>query len=323
MFFIWHFSECTLPQLVGNCSQQITRYYYDVQSGKCKQFVYSGCNGNLNNFELEDECNLRCVCSRPKDEGTGSSQMTRYFYNDNQKKCESFFYKGSAGNGNRFLTRPQCEKMCEPLKAKCKTRPNFGRRCDRKTPSTMYYYDIISGKCTQFPYQGCGGSKNKFPTLERCQESCNGRDIVTTTPQPNVCFFQPVAGPCSQTTIRYYYDFSIKRCLPFAYSGCGGNGNNFETEVACNATCGNRDSSTPENFAETTTTTTTMKTTTVTSRIPICNNDADRGNCRFNLRRYYFDRRSGQCKEFSWSGCGGNMNRFTSRELCTLTCTML
>lgn len=269
---------------------------------------------------MEDECNLRCICQQKKDVGISSHLKTRFFYNHNNKKCESFVFRGVGGNGNRFMTMRECERMCEPLKAKCKARPNYGKQCDKKSSSTMYYYDIVSQECTPFEYSGCGGSKNKFPTKDKCIEACNGRSEELPPPEQDICFYQPVAGPCNQTTIRYFYDFSIKRCLPFAYSGCGGNGNNFETETACNASCGKHNSENSQN--QPTTSTTTTVATTTTSRPAACDYDVDQGGCAFSLRRYHFDKASGTCKEFYWSGCGGNMNRFTSRELCLLTCVV-
>ncbi|CAJ0565951.1 unnamed protein product, partial [Mesorhabditis spiculigera] len=35
------------------------------------------------------------------------------------------------------------------------------------------------------------------------------------------------------STIRYYMDKDRLQCFPFRYNGCGGNGNNFESESAC------------------------------------------------------------------------------------------
>ena len=223
--------------MTGNCTQQITRYYYDNEARECKQFTYSGCNGNWNNFEQQDECNFRCVCSRSKDVGVGQAKNTRYFFNDNSKRCESFVYKGFGGNKNRFFSRQNCEDMCEPIRSKCKARPDFGKVCDRRIPATHYYYDINSGVCSSFVYLGCSGSKNRFSSLERCQASCTGRRVTPPTPKPDVCFYQPVAGPCDQRIIRYYYDYTIKRCLSFIYSGCAGNGNNFISEQLCSQKC--------------------------------------------------------------------------------------
>ena len=36
------------------------RWYFDTKQHKCLKFVYSGCLGNANNFESENECNENC-----------------------------------------------------------------------------------------------------------------------------------------------------------------------------------------------------------------------------------------------------------------------
>ncbi|XP_025104953.1 PI-actitoxin-Afv2a-like [Pomacea canaliculata] len=36
---------------------------------------------------------------------------------------------------------------------------------------------------------------------------------------------------------RYYYDVFSDSCYPFPYRGCGGNGNNFQSEAACLLSC--------------------------------------------------------------------------------------
>ena len=44
-------------------------------------------------------------------------------------------------------------------------------------------------------------------------------------------------GNCHGDDLRYYYDNVLGKCLTFTYSGCEGNGNNFETIEECAKTC--------------------------------------------------------------------------------------
>ena len=55
--------------------------------------------------------------------------------------------------------------------------------------------------------------------------------------------------------------------------------------------------------------------------IDICTLPKDRGPSKAgNSKRFYYDTISGQCKEFSWVGYGGNKNRFRSEADCENKC---
>jgi len=43
-------------------------------------------------------------------------------------------------------------------------------------------------------------------------------------------------------------------------------------------------------------------------------------NCRAMLKRWYYDSTAQTCKPFGWTGCGGNDNRFDSRDDCESQC---
>uniref|UniRef100_A0A914X5I6 BPTI/Kunitz inhibitor domain-containing protein n=1 Tax=Plectus sambesii TaxID=2011161 RepID=A0A914X5I6_9BILA len=51
------------------------------------------------------------------------------------------------------------------------------------------------------------------------------------------CFCKPDSGSCTGAAYFYHYDPSVDRCLPFSYSGCGGNTNRFQTEDECTHNC--------------------------------------------------------------------------------------
>ncbi|XP_072489828.1 early lactation protein [Notamacropus eugenii] len=53
-------SLCLLPPVRGNCSSQILHYFYNTTSRTCETFIYSGCNGNRNNFNSEEYCLKTC-----------------------------------------------------------------------------------------------------------------------------------------------------------------------------------------------------------------------------------------------------------------------
>lgn len=80
----------------------------------------------------------------------------------------------------------------------------------------------------------------------------------------------------------------------FAYGGCGGNQNNFNSLQECEDRCGQVQEP--------------------------CGLPPLYGRCDQNDTRYYFDSRTSECAPFSYSGCGGNRNNFGDEEECRRYC---
>jgi hypothetical protein len=51
------------------------------------------------------------------------------------------------------------------------------------------------------------------------------------------CLKAAESGPCNAAFTRFAFNGATLTCEPFVFGGCGGNGNNFETAEACEATC--------------------------------------------------------------------------------------
>lgn len=51
------------------------------------------------------------------------------------------------------------------------------------------------------------------------------------------CALPRSQGNCTEKLPRWFFDISENRCMPFYYSGCEGNANNFETQAACETDC--------------------------------------------------------------------------------------
>ncbi|KAL3864682.1 hypothetical protein ACJMK2_006343 [Sinanodonta woodiana] len=51
---------CHLPKEVGNCYSKKKRYYFNVNSKRCRYFYYTGCGGNENNFSSLKSCQQQC-----------------------------------------------------------------------------------------------------------------------------------------------------------------------------------------------------------------------------------------------------------------------
>ena len=55
----------------------------------------------------------------------------------------------------------------------CGLDKDAGSSC-QNTAETHYYYNYKSKKCEPFSYKGCDGNMNRWPTLQECQEFCEG-----------------------------------------------------------------------------------------------------------------------------------------------------
>ena len=44
--------RCSLPSEPGMCRAAFRRFYFEAKVNDCVQFIYGGCGGNGNNFEV-------------------------------------------------------------------------------------------------------------------------------------------------------------------------------------------------------------------------------------------------------------------------------
>lgn len=54
-------APCALPVSEGFCDAALARYYFDSRSASCKPFVFTGCDGNANNFPSQTACDNSCI----------------------------------------------------------------------------------------------------------------------------------------------------------------------------------------------------------------------------------------------------------------------
>ncbi|NXM00882.1 TFPI1 inhibitor, partial [Tyrannus savana] len=212
-----------------------------------------------------------------------------------------------------------------------------------KAIHVRYFFNIQSRRCEVFEYGGCHGNENNFLTLEECQKKCvvTGQypfsyPPVSSFAPPDFCFHEKDPGICRGYFTRYFYNKETKLCEVFKYGGCLGNQNNFKSLEDCQSTC-------QENCellsslalllplhkqgcvlkeAD------TLQSLTLFSLVflepppipSLCMTPMDRGLCRAKELRFFYNHSSGRCHPFSYSGCGGNENNFTSRKSCLRIC---
>ncbi|KHJ42566.1 Kunitz/Bovine pancreatic trypsin inhibitor domain protein [Trichuris suis] len=169
--------------------------------------------------------------------------FTKYYYNKESKKCETFVYGGCQGNENRFDTLEECEAKCgedkkegvppagpdAPTDDPC-ILPKDSGPC--KASHRKWYFDTHRKVCRMFVYGGCDGNANRFDTKEQCQQRC-----VATLPASVICRLPYAMGSCRSNIKRFFYDFETKQCRAFTYTGCEGNANNFISAHACYEKC--------------------------------------------------------------------------------------
>lgn len=63
---------CNLRLDVGRCEGHFDSWYYEVATGLCEQFQYSGCGGNANRFHSKEQCEGLCMHGAPARLGPSS-----------------------------------------------------------------------------------------------------------------------------------------------------------------------------------------------------------------------------------------------------------
>ncbi|NXV94591.1 TFPI1 inhibitor, partial [Calonectris borealis] len=144
---------------------------------------------------------------------------------------------------------------------------------------------------------------------------------------PNFCFHEKDPGICRGYFSRYFYNKETKICEVFKYGGCLGNQNNFRNLEECQTTCqGNCKLSSL--FLVLFLYKQCLLSLTLFFLIflepplipSLCMTPMDRGLCRAKELRFFYNYSTGRCRPFSYSGCGGNENNFTSRKSCLRIC---
>ncbi|XP_052810768.1 uncharacterized protein LOC128238671 [Mya arenaria] len=113
--------------------------------------------------------------------------------------------------------------------------------CKNRFPDCLVRTDVPSCQtpCMTSPCQNYG------QCVSVNQSSVVADDFLCVCPSPydgqyceqkeNPCVWPQNPGICDQNLLRYYYDMDLQDCLPFNYTGCGGNVNNYESLEECRA----------------------------------------------------------------------------------------
>ncbi|CAI2353574.1 unnamed protein product [Caenorhabditis sp. 36 PRJEB53466] len=319
-------------------------YYFDITSGICKMFWFGNCKGeNQNIFSTLESC--QWICERKREErkpamcadkfdqkymeSCGSSQWLEKWYFDVTilwrvhvflvGRLHVFFSEHLPRREvvHFELQHPGFEissKLAtEETKFRCLEPVEIGS-CQETYPA--FYYDRTSRTCRPFAYSGCGGNANRFMTVSQCENLCfafnqlNEAEVDCHLPM-HIGYGKNDESCLPQAGFRFYYDRNYGKCSQMWYLGCGGNANNFYSYEICQRTCSASDQ--PRELERK-----TRASSEVCFEAP-----GDRGTCGKNasshsLQRWTYGQQ--KCSSFTYSGCGGNRNRFATEELCQKTC---
>ncbi|KAI6199369.1 hypothetical protein M3Y96_00619800 [Aphelenchoides besseyi] len=257
------------------------------------------------------------ACEMELDEGVGSMNFLRYYYDRKTRMCKEFRFRGSGSNKNNFVSLPACRNACREAPSPCADGAVQPVRC---SPGS-----VLTTTCTgeQFCHNG--------PTPETTV-CCNRLTPVDPCNQPmNV-------GIGNSNLQRWFFNSHAQLCQPLIYRGLQGNENNFIQRDQCEAQCqinpcrvGNP-YRTPTGVAYCSATDQSMcpagfycatAQTSVCCQALVnnpCSEQKQEGDGNSYSVRYYFDKQKNQCLPFNFGGIKGGQNNFLSQEACERKC---
>merc|ERR1712179_140108 len=143
-----------------------------------------------------------------------------------EKGCYKFIYGGCGGNSNRFISKEDCLRKCQPNETEepCSQPSGVVGPCRAFDPSWTFSEEK---GCYKFIYGGCGGNDNRFISKEDCLRKCQPNETEEPCSQPD-----GVEGRCRAGFKRWTFS-EQKGCYQFIYGGCDGNANNFFSKENC------------------------------------------------------------------------------------------
>ncbi|VDN07681.1 unnamed protein product [Thelazia callipaeda] len=370
---------CRMPLSAGSGNMVLNRWYFNMQSQICVTFVYTGRGGNANNFQTHKECSQACPefrnpcstgqphiglngqithcgatgpsicpttywchigatlensvccpgsgipCEKELEIGDGYSTLVRFYYDSETRTCQQFQYSGFGGNENNFLTLRDCEARCPVLPNPC----GLGQPQLDEQQNPVGCSAAATNVCDADYFCHIGDT-------EQTTVCCPGKS-------KNVCNEPRVPGTGRAHLSRYAFAPLTRQCLPFIYTGLGGNENNFLSRASCEAACsvvsnpcamGEPAAGNDGQYL--------ICSASGPNICPIgywCHVGADiaaslccpgaqnpctlslmEGSGSLAIPRWYYDRRLRQCVTFTYTGYGGNQNNFQTIQECQEKC---
>ncbi|XP_046378011.2 papilin-like [Haliotis rufescens] len=168
--------SCRLSPVTGPCQSQMRRYFYNITSGQCQPFSYSGCRGNDNNFHTLKQCVGSCICAQPAIGKPCSSnnvmRLQRIYFDSKSGQCKQLAYGTCQENSNVYPSLHHCQQtcsLCHLIKDSGPCRGSYRR----------FYFDTTHNRCVEFFYGGCGGNGNNFIRKAECVKTCSQKRNIS------------------------------------------------------------------------------------------------------------------------------------------------
>jgi hypothetical protein len=175
---------------------------------------------------------------------------------------------------------------------------HFSEATSQKLKLAIFAFSIRQGKCIEYDYGGCLGTKNLFNSKSACDDACPLKEEVGLRSalvqpmwiQPPFCQAPPVIGlmACMGFSRKFTFNATQGQCVPYVYGGCGGSKNLFGNEAECQKTC-DRDynNDTPK-------------------LLDVCSLAIDMGPCRMAKPMFAFNKETKRCEKFHYGGITDN-----------------
>ena len=165
-------NPCMLPKATGTCRAFIPSFFFDTATGLCTSFTYTGCGGNANNFNSEDECDLKCNGLQ------GPVSPPPAVAADPGKEIAILHWKLVPSTDARLPLAAADEQLTKA--ERCSLPPvSTSNSCLAFIPS--WTFNSTSGQCEDFVYGGCGKTANLFDSENACNTAC-GPDPSKSSP---------------------------------------------------------------------------------------------------------------------------------------------
>lgn len=271
---------CKLPREQGNCGTYSNRWWFNAKTGNCEEFIYSGCQGNANNFETYKECQDYCRDARSEPQCIQGTALTDS--NGNFIICGGSSAASTTCPANHYCYYDGTTYGCCPTQAyTCSLSYKSGASCGPAV--TRWYYDSTTRTCQTYSFNGCDGNSNNFATQQDCKDYCR----VESCPDGGEVWKEQNGAARACTTNRQCP--STHYCTPVTTW----TGTVYQTKSLC---CPSK------NF--------------VCSQP----RDVGVRCSSTRISRWYFNADSKTCQTFEYNGCEGNRNNFASQKSCQNYC---